>query len=114
MPAPQGAGNQVGKPLGDYVASTMREQFLPLAGECYEALLSTQPKAAGNVALEFAILGDPAVGGVVVDVTLGKGTTLTNEEFRTCMTESMFAVVFDAPPGNDGSVSVTQSFELSP
>lgn len=114
MPAAEGVGNQVDKPLGDYVARTMREQFLPLAGECYDTLLGTQPKAAGNVVLEFSVLGDPAVGGVVVDVTLGKGTTLTNDEFRTCMSESMYAVVFDAPPGKDGSVSVKQSFELSP
>jgi hypothetical protein len=114
MPEPRGVGNQVDKPLGDYVARTMREQFLPLATECYEALLSSVPNAAGNVALQFSVLGDPAVGGVVVDVTLGKGTTLTNDEFRTCMSESMYSVVFDAPPGKDGSVSVEQSFELAP
>lgn len=114
MPEPKGAGNQVGKPLGDYVARTMRDQFLPLATECYEALLLTHPRAGGQVALEFSVLGDPAVGGVVVDVALGKGTTLTNDEFRTCMSESMYSVVFDAPPGKDGSVSVKQSFELAP
>jgi hypothetical protein len=114
MPEPKGTGNQFDKPLGKYVARTMQEQFLPLATECYEALLSTHPAAAGNVALEFSVLGDPAVGGVVVDVTLGKETTLTNDEFRNCMSESMYSVVFDAPPGKDGSVSVKQSFELAP
>lgn len=114
MPEPVGAGNQANKPLGDYVARTMREQFLPLATECYETLLEAHPGAAGNVALEFSVLGDPAVGGVVVDVTLGPSTTLTNDDFRTCMSESMYSIVFDAPPGKDGSVSVKQSFELAP
>lgn len=114
MPQPRGPGNQANKPLGDYVARTMREQFLPLASECYEALLDLRPQASGSVMLEFSVLGDPAVGGVVVDVTLGKETTLTDETFRTCLTESMHAVVFDAPPGKDGTVSVKQSFELSP
>lgn len=114
MPESVGTGNQVDKPLGEYVARTMREQFIPLATECYEALLGTDPRASGNVELEFSVLGDPAVGGVVVDVALGKGTTLRNDAFRTCMTESMYAVVFDAPPGKDGSVTVKQSFELWP
>lgn len=114
MPGPVGTGNQAGKPLGQYVERTMREQFLPLASECYETLLAAHPNAAGNVALEFSVLGDPAVGGVVVDVNLGPETTLVSPEFRTCMSESMYAVVFDAPPGKDGAVTVKQSFELSP
>lgn len=114
MPAPVGAGNQANKPLGQYIERTMREQFLPLAGECYTALLESLPNAAGNVMLEFSVLGDPAVGGVVVDVNLGPETTLTNPEFRTCMSESMYAIVFDAPPGKDGTVTVKQSFELAP
>lgn len=100
--------------LEGYVARTMREHFLPLATACYETLLTSKPDAAGNVALEFSVLGDPAVGGVVVDVTLGPETTLTNSEFRTCITESMYAWVLDPPPGKDGSVAVKQSFELSP
>lgn len=114
MPDRDSTGNQVGKPLGDYVRRVMQEQFLPLAGECYEQLLAHKPEMAGNVELEFSILGDPSVGGVVVDVDLADGTTLRDPDFRTCMTESMYSVIFDAPPGNDGSVSVKQSFELSP
>lgn len=114
MPKPVGAGNQAGKPLGQYVERTMREQFMPLAGECYSALLESHPNVAGNVMLEFSVVGDPAVGGVVVDVNLGPETTLTNPEFRTCMSESMYAIVFDAPPGKDGTVTVKQSFELAP
>lgn len=114
MPQPQGTGNQADKPLGAYVNRIMQQQFLPLATQCYENLLAVRPSIAGNVELGFSILGDPSVGGVVVDASLGQGTTLTDPEFRTCLTESMFAVVFDAPPGDEGSVSVVQHFELSP
>lgn len=114
MPEREGTGNQVGKPLGEYVQRVMQEQFLPLAGECYEQALAHKPAVSGNVELEFSILGDPSVGGVVVDVDLADGTTLRDPAFRTCMTESMYSVIFDAPPGDDGSVSVKQSFELSP
>lgn len=114
MPKAVGAGNQAEKPLGDYIARVMRDQFVPLASECYETLLASRPSAAGNVALEFSVLGDPSVGGVVVDVSLGSETTLVDAAFRECMTESMYSVVFDAPPNEGGNVSVKQSFELSP
>ncbi len=111
---PDGARHQEAKPLSDYVSRLMQQQFLPLATECYEVLLSTNPRAAGTVALEFSILGDAAVGGVVVDVTFGAGTTLLDPQFSACMTELMYSVIFDAPPGKDGSVSVEQSFDLAP
>jgi hypothetical protein len=92
----------------------MQEQFVPLAGSCYEELLSRRPDLAGNVELEFSIMGERAVGGVVVDVALGKATSLKDRGFETCVTESMYAVVFEAPPEGHPTVTVTQSFELAP
>jgi hypothetical protein len=114
MPTPEGSGNQVGTPLGDYVAAVMRDQFAPLATSCYEALLASDPVAEGSALLEFSIVGDRAVGGVVIDVALGEETTLQSAEFRTCVTESMYAVVFDAPPDGHPTVTVKQSFEFAP
>lgn len=114
MPAPDGSGNQASAPLGRYVAKVMEEQFAPLATSCYEQLLARKATAAGAVELEFSIAGDRAVGGVVLDVALGKGSTLSDAEFSTCITESMYAVVFDAPPDGHPTVTVTQSFEFAP
>jgi hypothetical protein len=114
MVEPGGQRAPEAKPLDNYVSRLMQQQFLPLATECYEVLLATKPHATGTVALEFSILGDAAVGGVVVDVTFGAGTTLLDPPFSACMTELMYAVIFDPPPGKDGSVSVEQSFELAP
>lgn len=114
MPAPEGEGNQVGKPLGNYIARVMQEQFVPLAVSCYEQLLERSPKAEGKVVLDFSIMGDPSVGGVVVDVSFGKATTIVDTEFATCTRESMLAVIFDAPPEGDGVVTVSQSFDLAP
>jgi hypothetical protein len=114
MPQPEGEGNQADKPLGKYVDRVLQEQFLPLAGSCYEELLARHPKLAGKVSLDFSIMGDPSVGGVVVDVAFGKGTTLKDASFQTCMSESMYAVVFDAPPEGHPTTTVTQSFELAP
>jgi hypothetical protein len=114
MPAPEGEGNQSDKPLGKYVGRMMREQFAPLAGECYDQLLERTPDAEGQVTLEFSIMGDPSVGGVVVDAGFGEATNLSEGEFTTCIRESMYSVVFDAPPKGHATVSVAQSLEFSP
>lgn len=114
MPAPQGEGNQVDTALGDYVADVMQEQFAPLATSCYEALLDSNPEAEGAIVLAFSIVGDPSVGGVVLDVELAEGTTLKSADFATCITESMYAVVFRAPPTGHPTVTVKQSFEFAP
>jgi hypothetical protein len=45
---------------------------------------------------------------------LGPGTTLDDKSFETCITESMYAVVFDAPPDGHPTLTVTQAFELAP
>jgi hypothetical protein len=114
MPAIEGEGNQADKPLGAYVGRVMQEQFLPLAVSCYEELLARHPKAAGNVVLDFSVMGDDAVGGVVIDASFGDATTLGDAEFRTCTQESMYSVVFDAPPTGHPTLTVSQSFELAP
>lgn len=114
MPPVRGTGNQAQTELGEYVGRVMREQFVPLATSCYEPLLERRPSLAGNVALEFSILGEPAVGGVVVDVALGEATTLLDVEFETCITESMYSVIFAAPPKGHPAVTVTQSLEFAP
>lgn len=114
MPEPVGDGNQSDKPLGAYIQRMMQEQFKPLASECYEQLRESSPFAEGNVSLQFSIMGDPAVGGVVVDVGFGAATTLNETEFATCIRESMYAAVFDAPPKGSKTVTVKHSMEFSP
>ncbi len=114
MPLPTSDGNQADGPLGQYIGRVMNEQFVPLAGSCYEQLLEAQPSAAGSVTLEFSIMGDEAVGGVVVDAGLGDGTTLDQPEFATCVKESLLALIFDAPPRGHPTVSVTQNLTFEP
>jgi len=114
MPAPAATGNQADKALGQYVARVMREQFVPLAGSCYEELLSRHPEARGNVTLKFSIMGDDAAGGVVVDAALGKGAKLGDEQFAVCVEESLYSVVFEPPPTGHPTVTVEQSLELAP
>lgn len=100
--------------LDDYIQKVMEEHFAPLVSGCYEALLQRRPKLAGNVVLQLSILGDRTLGGVVVDAALGSGTTLEDKAFETCVTEALYAVIFDAPPAGHATVSVKQALELEP
>lgn len=114
MPGLEGEGNQAERPLGKYIHETLQRQFIPLAGSCYEGLLGRQPKARGKLVLDLEIVGDDSVGGVVNDVTLGKDSTFTDEEFSTCVSESLYSTVFDAPPQGEKSVTVSYPLELEP
>jgi hypothetical protein len=109
-----GSGNQSKQPLGEYIRGVVAEHFLPLAGSCYEELLARKPGKEGSVVLDFVISGDDDVGGVVDQVEFGKGTSLDDPEFGTCMRESMYAVVFDAPPDGQHYVTVTYPFNMKP
>jgi hypothetical protein len=111
MPKPADGGNQSSDPLGKYIQSVVHEQFVPLAGECYEALLKREPGAKFVVSLDFTIEGDDDTGGVVDEISLA-GAPPGDDEFRTCFLESMKSVVFDAPPG--GMITVKYPFELAP
>ncbi len=114
MPAPEGTGNQADRALGAYVGRVMREQFVPLASDCYDQLLERSSEARGEAILAFSIMGEPSVGAVVVDADLDERSTLLEAEFRTCVRESMYAVVFDAPPVGNPTVTVRQTLEFSP
>jgi len=97
----------------DYIRSVIREDLVPLAQECYEDVLATDPKFGGKLVLDFEILGDENVGGIVDGVAPGEGTTIEQPEFVECMSESMMSVVFDPPEGG-GVVRVVYPFEFTP
>ena len=113
MPAPAGSGNQAQGEQGKYIRSVIREQFFPLARQCYDSARIKHPGLAGKIELEFRIVGDKRVGGVVDQASLGDGGDLRDDAFSQCMTESMMSVTFDAPP-RGGEVTVKYPFEFSP
>ena len=114
MPAPIGSGNQANEALGRYVGDVIRKDFFPMGGSCYADLQAHQPDAKGRVVLDVTVLGNPAVGGIVDDVTLDPTSTLTDPDFVTCMRESMLAMVFKAPPSGHDRVTFTIPMDLSP
>lgn len=96
-----------------YIQSVVRDDYFPLAKQCYGNALERNPKLAGTIEMSFRILGDPKIGGVVDDVKLSDGTTIDDKEMQTCMRESMMSVTFDAPP-EGGEVTVVYPIRFSP
>ena len=94
----------------------LREQYIPVARECYDELLARQPTASGKVVLEFAIVGD-GDAGVVDRVALREGegeTSFDDPEFTQCMRESMYTAVFEPPPPGAGETTVVYPVTLTP
>lgn len=115
IPGPVGSGNQAKEAMGQYIQEVVREQFQPVAGSCYEELLERKPDAAGDVVLELSIVGSDDLGGVVEEVQVQQdGTTFTDDEFLTCVRESMYTTTFDAPPDGKNSITVTYPFSFAP
>jgi hypothetical protein len=98
----------------EYIREAIREQLVPVIHDCYNQELAVAPELAGKVVLEFSILGDEEVGGVVDEVRVDEAeSTLDSAAVRECMRESMYAVEFPPPPAG-GTVMVTYPFVLEP
>ena len=116
---PSGATGSSGgpEPVGEldkeYVQRRIREDFLPMAKECYEAALERDGGLAGRMVFQFAIVGDETVGGIVESAELDPSSTLGEDELVTCMRESLLSVTFP-PPKRGGRVTVKFPFTLSP
>lgn len=106
----------------DYLRARIREDFVPMAQQCYDQWTARAPGApAGRVVADFVILGDERVGGVVDEVNLTSGDrdagadagVLGDGEFQTCLRESMMAMAFQPPPGR-GRLRVRYPFRFEP
>jgi hypothetical protein len=110
VPEADGRGTKVDP---EYLQRIIARDFVPLARSCYDGALAKNPALSGKAVVRFEILGDRKVGGVVSDAKLVDGTTIEDLSFRTCVTESMMSLSFDAPP-EDGTLSVTVPMRFSP
>jgi len=96
-----------------YIQARIREDFIPLARQCYEAALERDAATAGKLVMSFNIVGDEEVGGIVEAADSTEDSTLTDPELLYCMRESMLSMSFE-PPKHGGSVTVVYPFLLSP
>lgn len=97
-----------------YIQKNFREDMFPILKQCYGAALERQPDLHGKLVLKFSIVGDPDVGGVVEDASIGDESTLKDDELETCARESLMALTFDKPPSGGGLVTVSYPILFSP
>ncbi|HEY3819386.1 MAG TPA: AgmX/PglI C-terminal domain-containing protein [Polyangiaceae bacterium] len=97
----------------EYIRTRVHEDLFPLARNCYADALKRDPKLTGKLVVSFRIIGDKKVGGVVDDAKMTEDTTIEDAEMQTCVRESMMAVSFDAPPG-DQEITVVYPIAFSP
>lgn len=91
----------------------LQEDVMPLADECYEQALERDPSIAGGLGLQFAIIGDEDVGGLVESVELEDGSDIQDPEMLECMRETLLSTVFPAPD-DSGETGVRLTLEFSP
>lgn len=95
-----------------YVRETLKAELVPLARECFLGLLETHPDTTGRMELDFIVMGDASVGGIVDDMQFGPASEIEDEAFRECVSESLMSSVFDPPPGG-GRVHVVYPLVFS-
>ena len=95
-----------------YVQNRIRDDFVPLAKECYEAALERSPELSGTMVLELTIVGDQSVGGVVDSVRLAEESNLADPELSECMRQSMMSMSF-VPPETGGVTTVRYPFVMN-
>jgi hypothetical protein len=97
----------------EYLEQRIREDFYPMGLGCYVGALARKPDLRGQVVVDFMIVGDAKVGGIVDQAEINARSDIDDEEMRTCIRESMLSMVF-APPDGNGWVTVTYPFVFSP
>lgn len=96
----------------DYIR-TQIAALLPLIKECYENTLITKPALAGKLVVDFTIIAEPDIGGLVSQSAINDvESTINDAPMRECVQETMYAAQFPAPL-DGGEVRVTYPFEFA-
>jgi hypothetical protein len=115
MPSAEIRGKNLAREaLGKQIRTSVRNQFIPMAGGCYDELLARHPGVSGLIDLNVAVGGDPSVGGVVEAVKVLPDSTLNDGSFVTCMTESMMSLQFEASASGQYHFDFDYPFNLAP
>jgi hypothetical protein len=90
----------------DWLDTRMREDFRPMARACFRELLARDAGTEGRVQLRLTVVGDETIGGVIDEVTIDEdASTISDDRFRTCLTESMSTLALP-PPAHGGTATV--------
>ncbi len=96
-----------------YIQSRIQEDLVPLATECYQMALEDDEALEGRLVIQFSIVGEPDVGGIVETAEASAESDIVHEDLVECMRESMMSVSFD-PPQDGGTLSVSYPFVFEP
>lgn len=95
----------------DYIRDQIREMHPQIRG-CFERALERRPDLEGTAVVEFSIVGEEEVGGLVeLSEYDHEASTIEDEQFSECIQETMYGLEFEAPEGG-GRVSVRYPFEF--
>ena len=96
----------------DYIREQM-DEILPLVTECYEETLLRRPDVSGTAVVEFSIVGEEGVGGLVeLSEFDHEASTIDDEEFSECIQETMYGLELE-PPDGGGQVVVRYPFAFN-
>ena len=96
----------------DYVQQRIRDDYMPLAKDCYRQGLKKHPDLEGKLVVKLRIVGTKNTGGLVDWVeTANEENTLDDADVIECLKQSMYSVSFEPPP-DDGYVTVTVPVNL--
>lgn len=77
--------------------STINDDFMPLANECYAQALQTEPELGGMLDLGFSVIADEDVGGLVDEIEVGEENEIHNAGMIECIRETMLSTYFPSP-----------------
>jgi hypothetical protein len=106
-----GSGDEEGTLDKEYIRRRVRK-VVPLVRECYELALREHPQLSGRMDVEFVIIGEEGVGGLVETSQVKETSTLNDPVMVECVRETMYALQLQPPKGG-GRVVVRYPFEFS-
>jgi hypothetical protein len=96
-----------------YIHDVMADQLVPAALDCHIQMLREDPEYRGRIVLNFTIIADEEIGGVVDEVVLGDETDVDDAQFLECMQSAMYETLFP-PPEAGGEIRVSYPLDFEP
>lgn len=92
---------------------TINEDLMPLADECYEQARETDPDLTGMLDINFQVIADEDIGGLVDAVDLGQENEIENQDLVECVRETILSTIFPSP-NETGEQGVRLTLRFNP
>ncbi len=91
---------EAGDTWGNLVAGSLGTELGELADECVQNALDRQPGLQGMVEINFSVMGDEDIGGVIEEAELGPDNQVHDPGLAECLQESVLSMVLPPPEGS--------------